>query len=452
LIIVVSSFFYSINRNKDWATKKSLYLADIDKVSKSAKANSLLGSEYQVEAMKMQKEGTISFSELMQKVDSSIFFYDQSLSIFKEYESNLNNKGVLIYTYKYDYPEALKLFKYSTSFNKDYKEGFVNCGNAEAKIAEVYFDLLMVTNVNDSSEIVNNKELDLFENQFTTLKMHQAVSIIKQFEQNLKTFIQNKNQGNIRAQIMDNATNLETINPTLRNKSFATKIGKIVNAKNIPAQQIYNNIIAANNEIRKEILNEIFNQLNIDKRKQFVMLQALKKRKQISSRSNFKVALKLSKNDKKYFQIISQMAMLSQDFEWIAELQEIYIKLHPKEYLGKNYSELINSLIASKNKQKAKEYCNRLIEIESNYIKNNRGKFYGEQYVRVANAYLTLEKNQEAFENFRKGAEEFKREKQTLEKKLNKSTIDSQRIEMLTREIENLKRFKERIMNQKPIK
>jgi hypothetical protein len=452
LIIVISSFFYSINRNKDWSTKKSLYLADIDKVSKSAKANSLLASEYQVEAMKLQKEGSISYTELMQKVDSAIFYYDQSLKIFKKYESNLNNKGVLIYTYKYDYPEALGLFKFSISFNQNYKEGYLNCGNAESKIAEVYHDLLIISNSKDTLQSISNQEIDLFENQFTVSKMHQAVSIIKQFEQNLKSFVQNKKKGDIRGQIIDNALNLESLNSTLKNKSFATKISSIVNTKNTPAQQIYNNIIATNNQFRKELLDESCKQLNISNEKQYKLLLSLKNRKQKLARNFFKTALKLSNNDKNYMQIISQMALLSQDFEWIAELQEMYIQLHPKDYLGKNYAELINSLIASKNKQKAQKYCYQLINIETEYIKKNPGKFYGEQYVRKANALLTLENNLEAFENFRKGADEFKREIESLEKKTNKNTSDSQRIEMLKREIENLKRFKERIMNQKPIK
>jgi coenzyme F420-reducing hydrogenase delta subunit len=63
----------------------------------------------------------------------------------------------------------------------------------------------------------------------------------------------------------------------------------------------------------------------------------------------------------------------------------------------------------------------------------------------MANAYLTLKETRNAIMNFKKGAEEFKREREFLNQKSTRTDIDNQRIEMLNRELQNLKRFKEKL-------
>lgn len=77
-----------------------------------------------------------------------------------------------------------------------------------------------------------------------------------------------------------------------------------------------------------------------------------------------------------------------------------------------------------------------------------KNKFLGESYVRMANAYLTLKENQKAIISFKKGAAEFKREREFLNQKSGRTNEDNQRIEMLNRELQNLKQFKERLMNK----
>jgi hypothetical protein len=63
----------------------------------------------------------------------------------------------------------------------------------------------------------------------------------------------------------------------------------------------------------------------------------------------------------------------------------------------------------------------------------------------MANAYLTLKENNKAIENFKKGADEFKREREFLKKKVSKTEADVQRIDMLSRELQKLKQFKEKL-------
>jgi tetratricopeptide (TPR) repeat protein len=121
----------------------------------------------------------------------------------------------------------------------------------------------------------------------------------------------------------------------------------------------------------------------------------------------------------------------------------------PTEYLGQNYSELINALVVMKNSEKAKEFCLKSIEVEKNYIQSHKNEFLGQQYVRMANAYLTLKNTDQAIENFKKGADEFKREREIVNQKTTKTEADAQRIEILNRELQNLKQFKQTLLSKK---
>ncbi|MFM7667895.1 MAG: hypothetical protein ACKO7D_06870, partial [Bacteroidota bacterium] len=60
---------------------------------------------------------------------------------------------------------------------------------------------------------------------------------------------------------------------------------------------------------------------------------------------------------------------------------------------------------------------------------------------------LTLKNSQKAIENFKKAAEEFKREREFLKKKVTKTEADVQRIDILSRELQKLKQFKEKLLN-----
>ncbi|MBM3161343.1 MAG: hypothetical protein FJZ66_08415, partial [Bacteroidetes bacterium] len=135
LIIALPSLVYSVNRNAVWQSKKSLYLNDISHVPNSVKANSLLASEYQLEVMAMFTDGNGTFEVLMEKVDSAILLYEKSLSLYGDYESNLNNQGVLFNMFYYDYQKALVLFKHSIKVNPKFKEGTLSCANSYSKLA-----------------------------------------------------------------------------------------------------------------------------------------------------------------------------------------------------------------------------------------------------------------------------------------------------------------------------
>jgi hypothetical protein len=442
--VFLPSLIFTVNRNKAWESKKTLYLTDINYVSKSAKANSLLGSEYQVEAMKLQKEGNVSYSELMQKVDSSIYFYDQSLNIYNNYESNLNNKGVLLYTFKYDYFQALKLFQHSILVNVKYKEGYLNCGNSSAKIAEGFNDFALVAPLTDSSIIVSEKDMNSFEKTYLDNKIYQAIAIIKQFELNIREFYIKGNKQELKNKILINCQDLESNSDYLKQKKFSQQVQNTLGKRNSIEESIQATFLFLT-EFKNIILAEITETNSIDKRKIKTICLNLRKKYVSSAKINFKKVEEISGIDKNLFFVILQFARITQDYEWLAEIQLDFISKFPNDYHGANYSELINAYVFQKNMVKAEEYCKKSINAEMNYIQNHKNDFFGEPYVRMANAYLTMKDTKKAIENFKKGAEEFKREREFLKKKVAKTEVEAKRIEVLTRELQKLKQFKEKL-------
>jgi hypothetical protein len=443
ILIIIPSFLYTVNRNKDWTSKKSLYLADIAYVSKSAKANSLLGSEYQVEAMALQNGGNSSYFELIQKVDSAIYFYDKSLTIFKDYESNLNNKGVLLYTYRYDYHDAFSLFEYATTINKNYKEGFLNCGNSMAKIAEGVNDLLNLTSKPERSLSINEKEIKQFEKVYIDQKCDQALAILKQLELNIREFYFKGNKADLRNRIIENCQNLESLSKLLQSKNMTNQVALLLGNNNTQIENSIKDIFAFMVNLRKSILFDICQVSKIDNAKSQPLLKALKKQYIKKAKFYYKRTKEISENDKNIFSIILQFAKITQDYDWIAEIQLEYIHEYPNDYLGPNYSEIINAYVLAGNKSKASDYCKKSIEVEEKFIQTSKKGFLGESYIRMANAYLTLKETEKAINYFKKGAEEFKKEREFLNQKSVRSDADAQRIEMLNRELQNLKRFKE---------
>ena len=143
-----------------------------------------------------------------------------------------------------------------------------------------------------------------------------------------------------------------------------------------------------------------------------------------------------------------QFARITQDYQWLAAINLEYISKFPNEYHGTNYSELINAYVFQKNTLKAEEFCKKSINIEMDYIQTHKNQYLGEHYVRMANAFLTLKNSQKAIENFKKGAEEFKREREFLKKKVSKTDVDLQRIDILSRELQKLKQFKEKLQKK----
>jgi len=399
-VIGLPCLFFSINRNTVWASKKSLYLNDIKHVPNSAKANSMLASEYQLEAMEIQKNGKASFEKLMQKVDSSLYYYEKSLAVYKDYESNLNNRGVLLYTYYFDYVKALELFKHSVKINPAYKEGMLNCANTYAKLAEGLSSIEKIVGKSDSitstSKNINQELLSLYLRN----ELFKTLSITKQFELNVREFAQNFSKDQLAFQITANAVNLSSLSNELGKNQFANTMRDNVN-KYIQTnpQGIINGIFQFENRLVQQVID-----LKKSKKNEVInAISSLKQQYLDSAKMHFNKTHRISPKDKNVYTIEEKFAIQLNDYTWLISIEEQLIKEFPNEQ-------------------------------------------HGPQYVQMGNGYLNLKQRDKALIYFQKGAQEFKKEKEVLLMKSNRSQTDEDRLNLLSKELQNLKAFKEKIL------
>jgi tetratricopeptide (TPR) repeat protein len=399
LIVILPSLVYSINRNNDWHSKKSLYLNDINHVPNSVKANSLLASEYQLEVMDIQKNGNATFEELMIKVDSALLLYEKSLSLYGDYESNLNNRGVLLYTFYYDYEKALSLFKHSIKVNPSYKEGMLNCANSYAKLAEGFLELEKLNGNVDTiqSSITTDKQVLTI---YFSIELYKTLAITKQFDLNIRDFAKKFSRDQLAFQIKANAQNLGNLSESLKKNSFASKMSDNVNQFiQTNPQGILNGILQYNSQIFNQILVEN----NLTKAAIYPSLSNLKNQYIDSAKIYFKKTHELAGADKNIFIIEEKFAIQLNDYNWLISIQEQLIKEFPEEQ-------------------------------------------HGPQYVQMGNGYLNLKQREKALSYFQKGAQEFKKEKEALLKKADRTQTEEDRLNLLTKELKNLKAFKEKIL------
>ena len=314
-----------------------------------------------------------------------------------------------------------------------------------AKMAEGFNDLLTVTPIRNFSKAPTKNEINSLERVFLDQNYFQALAIIKQIEFNIKEFYFKGNKNELNYRIIENCQNLQSLSSFLQDKKMVEQVSLFLGNTSEPVENSIKRIFLYFGELRKSIFNEIRLKTKNNEAECYLIIRKLKKKYIKKAKFYFKRTKKISKYDNDIFPVIQQYAKITQDFQWLSEIQLEYIEEHPNDYLGPNYSELINAYVMAGNFSMAKKYCKKSIEIEEEFIQKSKNKFLGESYVRMANAYLTLKETRYAIMNFKKGAEEFTREREFLNQKSTRTDTDNQRIEMLNRELQNLKRFKEKL-------
>ncbi len=396
-IILLPSFLYNVNRNQDWRSKKSLYIADHDYLIKSAKANSLLATEYQDEAYKLQPTSVTNFDEMMQKVDSALMFYNQSISIYQDYESNLNNRGALYYSFYYDYIEASRSFKLSTKMNSDYYEGLMNIGNSYSKIAEIYANLAQVSKI--KMEIppigINTTGSNNISEIVLRTKYYRTLSLLNQFEFSAKQQLQNTYSQNTVNFLTLFAQNLEKLDPALKKLEFSN----IIN-------QVFTHFLTTKTQPQLTVLNGFRKAVYSD------IISSTKKSDEVFAKECDALKNKYFDSAKVYFEKTYQLK---------PNYENLYTSSH-------QFALIVNDL-------------HYIIKLEERFIKNFPGKYYSFQYIEIANSYYTLGNKEKAKENFKKAFTELKREKNDLKSKKSPTQEDLNRIEGLKNEIQRLKNY-----------
>jgi len=403
VIIALPSFLFTINRNKDWKSKKSLYVADSNYLKNSAKSNSILGSEMQTEAYELKKAGIYSFDEMMQKVDSAILFYSRSLDLYPTYESNLNNRGALYYEFYFDYLASISSFKKSTDYNDSYYEGMLNIGNAYCKIAEGFENIIKV--IPPSTEQSGDKTV-VINKFYRSRKIFRTLGLLRQFEVNASAILKNGISSNAVSTLTLNAKNLESLDPILKNLGFATNVSEYLNNLLINKQQANIQVI---NNFRKTIIKFMTSNLNVTENELRISSIALKKSYIDSATVYYDKTYKLKPKFESYYSALNGFAMSLADYEM-------------------------------------------LIDVQQKYLKHFKSKYNAPQYIQLANAYYSLGKMAEAKDNFKKGMTDLKNERQDLTNKQNKSPEDENRIIALENEINRLTLFVQDLKNRNLLK
>jgi tetratricopeptide (TPR) repeat protein len=402
-VIALPSLIFTLNRNKDWKSKKSLYVADSNYLKNSAKSNSLLGSEMQTEAYALKKEGIYRFAEMMQKVDSALLFYNRSLALYGTYESNLNNRGALYYEFYFDYLESIKSFKKSTDFNDSYYEGMLNIGNSYCKLAEGYENMLKLLPPTNSTEL---KQLSKIDKIYRERKIYRALGLLRQFEVNAIALLKSGLNTNTVNTLIVNAKNLESLDPILKNLDFSTKVStyltNILATKQRPSIEFIQNF-------RIQIIRLICVEQNVSDLEFRANAEKLKKSYIDSAKVYFDKTYQLKPKLESYYSSLNGFAMSLSDY-------------------------------------------NMLIDIQLKYLKHFKSKYNAPQYIQLANAYYSLGNSIKAKEYFKKGMSDLQKERADLIKKTPKTTEEDSRIIALESEITRLTQFVQNLKQLKQLK
>jgi len=130
VIFGIILFLYSlktISRNSAWYNHKTLYTTDISYLSQSAKANSLLAGTLFKEAID-DLAVSRNAAKNKSKVDSALFYYQQSVNIYPKYSPSLNNMGSIYFVFYKDYKKAIPYFEKAIAADSNYVEPYFNLG------------------------------------------------------------------------------------------------------------------------------------------------------------------------------------------------------------------------------------------------------------------------------------------------------------------------------------
>jgi len=163
-IILLVSFVHVTNRNPVWQSQFSLYNNDIKHLNKSAKAHSLMATEFREVAML----NTQNFNTYLAYIDSSKYHFEKALEIYPDYSNCLNNLGVLYHVNMQKTWNAIPLFRKAIEIKKDYHQ-------ANHSLATCYVKVIGATDfINNSLQFI---KIDSLAKTSTNLTINQDVFI-----------------------------------------------------------------------------------------------------------------------------------------------------------------------------------------------------------------------------------------------------------------------------------
>ncbi len=127
LVVLTAYSIKTISRNADWQNHKTLFIADIKHLKQSAKANSLLAGTLFKEAIDdLAVSRNAARNKL--KVDSALYYYQQSVDVYPKYSPSWNNMGSIYFVFYQDYKKAIPYFEKAIESDTNYVEPYFNMG------------------------------------------------------------------------------------------------------------------------------------------------------------------------------------------------------------------------------------------------------------------------------------------------------------------------------------
>lgn len=210
ITLLVLCGLYILNRNADWKSTGSLYLADVQRAPQSAKLNSLMGTEVSnaVLLSLRSNENKLPPSVLQQKADSAIMYFNQAINVYPDYAAVHNNVGTIHMMAKENYSKARYHFKRAVEIDSAYTQALFNLGFQYQFDQEVYESMLnsfMVISA-DSHAVQSNKTLSSDEIWVFGLALHKAQ---KTAIGHFKTALRSKSKEELAAKLANFEANLK---------------------------------------------------------------------------------------------------------------------------------------------------------------------------------------------------------------------------------------------------
>jgi tetratricopeptide (TPR) repeat protein len=131
-VIVIVYGFKTIDRNKDWKNLKTLYEADISKLSNSAKANSVY-ADYLTRIIfdEQNKSGSVITNK--ENIEKALMYYQKTIDIYPDFPSAHNNIGTIYYNLMGRYDKAVQSFIMAVKIDSLSKEAYFNLASSYDK-------------------------------------------------------------------------------------------------------------------------------------------------------------------------------------------------------------------------------------------------------------------------------------------------------------------------------
>ena len=338
--LTLLSYSQITTRNKDWNSRFSLYKNDIKKLPNSAKAHSLLGTEYVAKADSISRVPGSSHVLYMGYIDSAILEFESGIRVYDGYFNCANNAGALLFSRKKDYVRAKPFFLKALQYKPTYVEALFNYGScleSDYKGIVELQQILSVINLDSLAEfdVSNSKDISNYQNEIKAAYCIDAISVeIRQVLSKMK--LNNPNWARILvAQIMRIIDSYVKVETEILGKGFEREeyLKRITlhcdNAKVGNPQLNLEKMVAYSESYFKSLIKkQLFGNSSSD--------------------SNFMLQLKFD------LEAIKYNVFDSIEHYWFAALEE-----NPQYYIS--YKSLLNLALRENNYEKANSICDLAI-------------------------------------------------------------------------------------------